>query len=83
VLPVYGELVNALLTCDVLGFQTESDVDSFRSPSRNCTARRRAAGRRGARRRARVRLDAFPIGVDVDGVQREARSRRRRTRCAA
>jgi trehalose 6-phosphate synthase len=31
VLPVYGELVNAMLTYDVLGFQTQGDVESFRS----------------------------------------------------
>jgi trehalose 6-phosphate synthase len=73
VLPVYGELVNALLTCDVIGFQTHSDVDSFRSavaqlhgPDALLPDGTVRAGER------RVRLDAYPIGVDVDVIQREA-----------
>ena len=31
VLPVYGELLQAMLAYDVLGFQTETDRDAFRS----------------------------------------------------
>lgn len=73
VLPVYGELVNALLTYDVLGFQTQTDVDSFRSavlqlhgPEALLPDGSVRAGER------RVVLDAYPIGVDVDTIQREA-----------
>ncbi len=29
-LPVYGELLQAMLAYDVLGFQTETDRDAFR-----------------------------------------------------
>lgn len=73
VLPVYGELVNALLTYDVLGFQTQTDVESFRSavlqlhgPEALLPDGSVRAGER------RVLLDAYPIGVDVDAIQREA-----------
>lgn len=73
VLPVYGELVNAMLTYDVLGFQTQTDVDSFRSavlqlhgPEALLPDGSVRAGER------RVVLDAYPIGVDVDAIQREA-----------
>ena len=73
VLPVYGELVNAMLTYDVLGFQTQTDVESFRSavlqlhgPEALLPDGSVRAGER------RVVLDAYPIGVDVDAIQREA-----------
>jgi len=73
VLPVYGELVNSLLTCDVLGFQTQSDVESFRSAVAQLhgpeALQSDGTVRAGERR---VRVDAYPIGVDVDVVQREA-----------
>jgi len=74
VLPVYGELVNMMLTYDVLGFQTQSDVESFRSavlhlhgPDALLPDGSVRAGER------RVLIDAYPIGVDVDVVQRESR----------
>ncbi|MEZ5487191.1 MAG: trehalose-6-phosphate synthase [Steroidobacteraceae bacterium] len=73
VLPVYGELVNAMLVYDVLGFQTQTDVDSFRSavlqlhgPEALLPDGSVRAGER------RVLLDAYPISVDIDTVQREA-----------
>ncbi|HSD74360.1 MAG TPA: trehalose-6-phosphate synthase [Steroidobacteraceae bacterium] len=73
ILPMYGELLQAMLSYDVIGFQTESDLNGFRSV---VTALFGADAIRsdgtvvvGARS---VRAEVFPIGVDVDAVQREA-----------
>jgi trehalose 6-phosphate synthase len=59
-LPNYAELVRDLCQYDLAGFQTEDDVQSFRS----CLE--------GDERR--VRVGAYPIGVDVDAVRNEAAS---------
>ena len=73
VLPVYGELIRAMLDYDLLGFQTDSDLAAFRSaieylwgaeciqPDGVITVGER-----------RVLAAVFPIGVDVDAVQTEA-----------
>jgi trehalose 6-phosphate synthase len=73
VLPVYGELLQAMLAYDVLGFQTEADREAFRgavasvwgpqvlTPGNSVTL--------GGRR---VETGVFPIGVDVDAIQRES-----------
>ena len=72
-LPVYGELMRALLAYDSLGFQTARDLESFRS----CVRELWGPGAigpddvvtvMGGRTHALVN----PIGVDVDGVQRDA-----------
>ncbi|HSC06194.1 MAG TPA: trehalose-6-phosphate synthase [Steroidobacteraceae bacterium] len=72
VLPVYGELLQAMLCCDVIGFHTESDLNGFLS---NVSALWGAQAVQpdgsvavGGRR---VRAEVFAIGVDVDAVQRE------------
>jgi trehalose 6-phosphate synthase len=59
-LPNHAELVRDLCQYDLVGFQTEDDVQSFRS----CLE---ADDRR-------VRLGVYPIGVDVDAVRNEAAS---------
>lgn len=73
VLPVYGELIRAMLEYDLLGFQTDSDLQGFRSAVEflwgvDCL---HADGTIvvGARR---VLGAVFPIGVDVDAIQQEA-----------
>jgi trehalose 6-phosphate synthase len=73
VLPVYGELLQAMLAYDVLGFQTETDRDAFRSavayvwgPQALASKHTVAIGGR------RVVTGVYPIGVDVDIIQREA-----------
>jgi trehalose 6-phosphate synthase len=73
VLPVYGELLQAMLSYDVLGFQTETDVQAFRSAvayvwgeQALCSEHTVCLGGR------RVRTGVYPIGVDVDVIQREA-----------
>jgi trehalose 6-phosphate synthase len=73
VLPVYGELLQAMLAYDVLGFQTETDAQAFRSAvayvwgeSALTSARTVTVGGRD------VVTGVFPIGVDIDAIQREA-----------
>jgi trehalose 6-phosphate synthase len=72
-LPVYGELMRALLDYDLLAFHTERDVDCFRSAVTDlwgataygddgCVT---AGGRR-------TELAVIPIGVDVDAIQSAA-----------
>jgi trehalose 6-phosphate synthase len=73
-LPVYGELVRNLLAYDLVGFQTQQDLECFRSAVADVVgpSALRADGsiQYGARR---ARAGVFPIGVDVDEIQREAR----------
>jgi len=72
-LPRYEALVRDLLAYDLVGFQTERDLVCFRSAVTEVLG---AAAllpdgrvRVGTRH---VRLGVFPIGVDVDAIQREA-----------
>ena len=73
VLPVYGELLQALLCYDVLGFQTETDVQAFRSAVAYVWGEQTLTSNHtvsfGGRQ---VVTGVFPIGVDVDAIQREA-----------
>jgi trehalose 6-phosphate synthase len=73
VLPVYGELLQSMLAYDVLGFQTDTDVQSFRSAVAYVWGEQALASDNavvvGGRR---VVTGTFPIGVDVDVIQREA-----------
>lgn len=55
-LPDYPELVRDLDQYDLIGFQTDDDVLSFRSAAPGSP----------------VKLGAYPIGIDVDSVVREA-----------
>jgi trehalose 6-phosphate synthase len=72
-LPTASALVSDLCQYDLVGFQTRDDLDSFLSsadPSSHCAPaaqpRRIEIGGRS------VRLGVYPIGVDVEDVQREA-----------
>lgn len=73
VLPTYAELLRDLLAYDVVGFQTHGDLDSFLTAvqqvfGENCSieGNRIEVGPRF------VRCDVFPIGVDVDQIQKQA-----------
>ena len=72
-LPGYEALVRDLLAYDLVGFQTERDLECFRSAVREVlgAAALRPDGvvQQGSHR---TRLGVFPIGVDVDAVQGEA-----------
>jgi trehalose 6-phosphate synthase len=73
VLPVYGELLQAMLAYDVVGFQTETDRDAFRSAVAYVWGQQALTSDEsisiGERR---VVTGVFPIGVDVDAIQRES-----------
>ena len=73
VLPVYGEVLQAMLAYDVLGFQTETDRDAFRGAVAYVWGPQTLTGDDavtvGGRR---VLTGVYPIGVDVDAIQREA-----------
>ena len=73
-LPVYRPLLRAMLSYDVLGFQTEVDRQAFLSAARalwgeGCVSDTAAAAEPGQR----VYTGVFPIGVDVEGIARTAR----------
>jgi trehalose 6-phosphate synthase len=72
-LPAWEEIVRRLLAYDLVGFQTARDLACFRSAVSELlgsTATHLHGGVAHAGRR--TRLDVFPIGVDVEGIQREA-----------
>jgi trehalose 6-phosphate synthase len=76
-LPRHDELVQQMLAYDLVGFQTARDLASFRSavaellgPSALQTDHVVRPGRRP------TRIGVFPIGVDVEGIQREVRDSR-------
>lgn len=72
-LPVYGELLQAMLAYDLLGFQTDIDYNAFRSavefvwgPAALKPDGSVVVGDR------HVLAEVIPIGVDVDAIQRES-----------
>ena len=70
VLPNHGELVRDLCQYDLVGFQTEDDVQSFRS----CLEPEPVGANddRATMPECRACVAAYPIGVDVDSVIAEA-----------
>jgi trehalose 6-phosphate synthase len=73
VLPVYGELLQAMLAYDVLGFQTETDAQAFRSAVAYVWGESVLTSSRTVTLGGRdIVTGVFPIGVDVDVIQREA-----------
>jgi trehalose 6-phosphate synthase len=73
VLPTHAELVRDLVSYDVVGFQTDSDLRSFLGAvayvfGAECVEDERTV-RIGDRR---VHCDVYPIGVDVDAIQEAA-----------
>src|SRR5690606_33874190 len=72
-LPVYGELLQAMLAYDVLGFQTETDRDAFRGAVAYVWGEQALQpGNRVSVSGRTVITEVYPIGVDVDSIQREA-----------
>jgi trehalose 6-phosphate synthase len=73
VLPVYGELLQAMLAYDVLGFQTETDRDAFRGAAAYVWGPQVLTSRNTLSVGGRsVITEVYPSGVDVDATQREA-----------
>jgi trehalose 6-phosphate synthase len=72
-LPVYGELMRALIDFDFIAFQTDRDLECFRSAVVDLWGPE-AAGRDGSVMACgrRTITDHIPIGVDVDAVNAAA-----------
>ncbi len=72
-MPGWEELVRQLLAYDLVGFQTARDLACFRSAVSEMLGRSATQVHGGVVHAGhRTRLDVFPIGVDVEGIQREA-----------
>ena len=72
-LPVCNELMRALLTYDVIGFQTETDRQAFLGAVRMIGGNSRVTANGSILSEGRVVVtDVFPIGIDVDAVARSA-----------
>jgi trehalose 6-phosphate synthase len=72
-LPVYGDLLQAMLAYDVLGFQTEIDRDAFRGAVAYMWGEQVLTSRNSVTVGGRnVVTEVYPIGVDVDTAQKEA-----------
>jgi trehalose 6-phosphate synthase len=69
-LPNYAALIEALCQYDQLGFQTQDDVESFLSSLAPGTPVR--SGSQVELHGRSVRVGAYPIGIDVQSVEREA-----------
>lgn len=73
VLPVYGEIMRSLLEYDLIGFQTDSDLASFRSAVEMLWGQEAIAPDGvvsvGGRR---LRTGVFPIGVDIAQIAEAA-----------
>jgi trehalose 6-phosphate synthase len=73
VLPVYRDLLQSMLAYDVLGFQTETDMQAFRAAVAFVWGEQTLTTERTVTLEGRsVITGVFPIGVDVDSIQREA-----------
>ena len=73
ILPMYGELLDALLCYDLIGFQTQNDLEAFRTCVTHLWAAEALITEDSIRVGTHVvRTGVFPIGVDVDDVQAAA-----------
>jgi trehalose 6-phosphate synthase len=77
VLPTYAELMRDLVAYDLVGFQTESDLQSFFSAATSLFGTDVLADRQIEVGRHTARCGVFPIGVDVDAIQKTAASAER------
>ena len=75
-LPVHAQLLNYLLSYDLLGFQTEMDVKAFLSAVELLCPNTHIHGDTVKVNGRSVQVRAFPIGIDVDGVARMAKEGR-------
>lgn len=72
-LPVYAELLRALLCYDVVGFQTQTDLDAFRGAIVSVWGADALHADGTIRVGEKVLVaEVFPIGVDVEAIQQEA-----------
>ncbi len=71
-LPAHAKLMRALCTYDLIGFQTENDLHSFRDYLVRWAGAEIAPGGEIHVFGRRVRAGAFPIGIDVDAIAENA-----------
>jgi trehalose 6-phosphate synthase len=77
VLPTYAELLRDLVTYDVVGFQTDNDLRAFHSGIEHLFgAEALKPDRRIAIGDHTLQADIFPIGVDVESIQKSAEEAR-------
>lgn len=82
VLPIHAELMYSLLEYDLVGFQTELDLNSFLAAVQFLWGSGSIEGRDTVRVGARqLKVGVFPIGVDVEAVQREALEAQQSEQC--
>jgi trehalose 6-phosphate synthase len=73
VLPTYAELVRDLCQYDVVGFQTEEDLEGFHSAVKAVFRDSAVIGPESIELAGRrIGTGVFPIGVDVDTIARQA-----------
>jgi trehalose 6-phosphate synthase len=72
VLPVFGEVLQALLAYDLIGFQTATDLHAFREAVRHVWPEAEIEDARIRIGQRCVQTMACPIGVDVDGLRGQA-----------
>lgn len=70
VLPTYAELMRDLVSYDLVGFQTDSDLNSFFSAVAGVFGEHVGEDRRITVGSHTARCGVFPIGVDVDAIQK-------------
>lgn len=70
VLPTYAELMRDLVAYDLVGFQTDSDLNCFLSATVAVFGERVVADNRITMGKHTARCGVFPIGVDVDAIQK-------------
>jgi trehalose 6-phosphate synthase len=72
VLPVFAELLQSLLAYDLIGFQTQTDLDAFRSGIRQVWPEAEIGDEAVRVGQHRLVTLVCPIGIDVDGVATQA-----------
>jgi trehalose 6-phosphate synthase len=73
-LPFYQRILRCFGAYDVVGFQTEADADNFRGCIVAANAGRVARGDGCEIDGRRMRVRAFPIGIDTEAFAQEARA---------
>jgi trehalose 6-phosphate synthase len=71
-LPNHGEIVSSLLCCDLIGLQTERDVDAFRRYVTSEAGGIVSANGMAHARGRQSRVAAFPIGIETEDFARIA-----------
>lgn len=71
-IPWRSQLVEGLLGCDVVAFQTRKSAQNFAAAARQFAGARGADWRSLSHHERKVRVDRAPIGIDVSGFEKLA-----------